>query len=581
MLTELSISDFAIIDELKLQLAPGLNVLTGETGAGKSIIIDAVDLLLGSRADTSVVRTGSEIALVEGAFHLDPAVQQQINPILEREGLEGEAPDTLLLAREVRAAGRSYARVNGRVVSQSLLQEICQPLIDIHGQTEHLSLLRVPTHLRLLDRYGGLDEQRRALSQRVKQLKDLRRQLEALRRDEQQTARRIDQLTYQVEEIEAARLQPEEEETLRGERTRLANAERLSQLAGEVGLLLYEGSEEQASAVDLLDQAIQALSELAAIDPSLDEPRQLTETLTIQLKDLTRSVRQYGEDVEFNPQRLTEVEDRLALLHTLKRKYGQTIEEILAFGERAQAELDRIGHSEEDIERLSAQEEALRQDIGQAAETLSQQRQEAAQQLAAEVERELADLNMSGARFAVDISWNDEPGGVYVGERTLAFNETGIDRVEFLIAPNPGEGLSPMVKIASGGETSRLMLALKTVLSTADETPTLIFDEIDQGIGGRIGAVIGRKLRQIARTRDQQRQVLCVTHLPQIAGFADTHFKVQKHLVQDRTATSVRVLDEAEQIEELAAMLGTVSEGTRRSAQEILAEAAAQRLSDG
>ncbi len=577
MLTELSIFDFAIIDELRLHLAPGLNVLTGETGAGKSIIIDAVDLLMGSRADTSAVRSGAELAQIEGVFQLEAGIRAQIQPLLEREGLEGDSPDVLLLGREIRAGGRSYCRVNGRVVNQSLLQEISQPLVDIHGQTEHLSLLRVPTHVRLLDRYAGLVEQRRHLTQQVRRLKETRKQLEALVRDEQQTARRIDQLTYQVQEIEAARLRLGEEEEWLAERTRLANAERLNQLAGEVCLALYDGLDEQASAADLVQQASQALDELSEIDTSLQEQQQLAQSLAIQLEELARTLRLYAENIEFNPGRLADVEERLSLIHSLKRKYGQDIEHILTFGERAQAELERITHSEEEMEHLQAEEEKLRHTVGRAAETLSQARRAAAERLAAEVERELADLAMQGARFEVNITWGEDPDGVYVGQQSLACNDYGIDRVEFLIAPNPGEGLSPLVKTASGGETSRLMLALKTVLSTADETPTLIFDEIDQGIGGRIGAVVGAKLRQIAHPEGRQRQVLCVTHLPQIAGYAEVHFKVEKNLSQQRTTTQVRQLDIEERVEELAAMLGTLSDSTRQSAREILEQATQPR----
>ncbi len=577
MLTELTITNFAIIDELRLRFNPGFNVLTGETGAGKSIIIDAVSLLLGGRADTTFVRAGAEVAQVEGIFRLDDSLQAQINPILEREGLEGEASDTLVLGREIRASGRNYCRVNGRTVSLLLLEEVGQPLVDIHGQSEHLSLMRVRAHQHFLDRFGGLDEQREAVAQEVRKLQAVRKELVSLLRDEQELARRVDQLTYQVEEINAARLKLDEEQALTIERNRLVNAEQLSQLAGEAYTALYEGSDEQLSAVDLLGQATRALAQLRKIDPSLGELEQTAEALAIQVDELARSLRDYRESIEFNPARLAQVEERLSLIYSLKRKYGHSIEEILAFGERAQAELERITHSEERIEALRAEEERLRHTIGEMAAALSGARRAAAEQLAAKVEAQLVDLNMEGARFAVDLAWSDDPDGVYVGERTLACDERGIDRVEFLIAPNVGEGLKPLVKIASGGETSRLMLALKTVLSAADETPTLIFDEIDQGIGGRVGGVVGRKLWGLTQADGLRHQVLCVTHLPQIAGYADNHFHVEKDVSGQRTATRVRTLSGDDRVEELAVMLGTPSEGTRRSAQEILQEAAAVR----
>jgi DNA repair protein RecN (Recombination protein N) len=577
LLTELTITNFAIIDELHLRFTSGFNVLTGETGAGKSIIIDAVSLLLGGRADTTLIRAGADRAQVEGIFRLDAGLQVQINPILEREGLESDTPDTLVLGREIRATGRNYCRVNGRTVSLSLLEEIGLPLVDIHGQSEHLSLLRVRAHQRFLDRFGGLDAQREALSQEVRKLQTARKELAGLLRDEQELARRVDQLTYQVQEIEAARLQPGEEEDLSTERVRLANAEQLNQLAGEAYTALYEGSEEQLPAADLLGQAVRALNQLAKIDPSLQEQEGLAESLAIQIDELARTLHDYQESVEFSPARLAQVEERLSLIYSLKRKYGHSIKEVLAFGERAQAKLESITHGEERIEELREEEERLRHIVGGMAADLSQARREAGEQLAAEVETQLEDLSMEGARFAADLVWTEDPDGVYVGEQTLSCDERGIDRIEFLIAPNVGEGLKPLVKVASGGETSRLMLALKTVLSTADETPTLIFDEIDQGIGGRVGSVVGRKLWDLTQADGLQHQVLCVTHLPQIAGYADSHFQVEKGVSRQRTTTRVRVLEKTDRVEELAVMLGTPSDGTRRSAREILEEAATVR----
>jgi DNA repair protein RecN (Recombination protein N) len=577
LLTELTITNFAIIDELHLRFTSGFNVLTGETGAGKSIIIDAVSLLLGGRADTTLIRSGADRAQVEGIFRLDDGLQAQFNPILEREGLESDTPDTLVLGRELRTTGRNYCRVNGRTVSLSLLEEISQPLVDIHGQSEHLSLLRVRAHQRFLDRFGGLDEQRETTAQEVRRLQSIRKELAGLLRDEQELARQVDQLTYQAQEIEAARLQPSEEGELSAERNRLANAEQLNQLAGEAFAALYEGGEEQLSAADLLGQAVRNLNQLAKIDSSLQEQEGLAESLAIQIDELARALHDYQESVEFSPARLAQVEERLSLIYSLKRKYGHSIEEILAFSERAQADLESITHSEERIQELREEEEQLRHAIGHMAADLSQARREAGERLAAEVEAQLGNLSMDGARFAVDLAWTEDPDGVYVGKQTLTCDGRGIDRVEFLIAPNVGEGLKPLVKVASGGETSRLMLALKTVLSTADETPTLIFDEIDQGIGGRVGSVVGRKLWGLTQSNGLRHQVLCVTHLPQIAGYADSHFHVEKGVSGQRTTTRVRVLETADRVEELAVMLGTPSDGTRRSAHEILEEAATVR----
>ncbi len=546
-------------------------MLTGETGAGKSIIIDAVSLLLGGRASSDVVRAEAKSAFVEGQFLLSAALQKQIVPILEREGLENDAPEVLVLGREIRAAGRTFSRVNGRTVNAGLLAEIAAPLVDIHGQHEHLSLLRPKMHGAFLDRFGGLRARRQAVAEKFRQLQSVRRELHRLTQDAQQIARRIDQLTFQVDEIHAANLQPDEEDALNTERTRLANAEKLNQLAGEAYRLLVEGGDEQPTAADLLGQVSRDLSALLRIDDSTQEISELAESIVYQLEDLAGQLQTYAEAIEFSPERLQEVEERLGLIYHLKRKYGDSIAEIVAFGEQAQAELDSISHSEERIEALQAEELALRRELGTLAAELSAARRTAGDELARGVEAELQALGMERTQFFVSLERTPADDGVFVGDETVVCDETGIDRIEFLIAPNPGEPLKPMVKIASGGETSRLMLALKTVLARADDTPTLIFDEIDQGIGGRIGGVVGRKLWALAHSTDHQ--VLCITHLPQIAAFGDTHYHVQKTIIAGRTATRIAPLSGEPRVDELAQMLGTLSDTTRQSAREMLAEA--------
>lgn len=581
MLIELNIADFAIIDELTLRFHPGFNILTGETGAGKSIIIDAVTMLLGGRADTTFIRSGRRQARIEASFRLSDDLRALIDPVLEREGLEGDEPDLLILGREIRTTGRSFCRVNGRTVNLSILEEVAQPLIDIHGQSEHLSLMRVRQHQRFLDRYAGLDDQRESLATQVRQLRRVRQELNDLLQNEQRLARRIDQLSFQIEEIQAANLKAGEEEELNLDRNRLANAEQLNQLSGELYRLLIEGDgDEQPSVTDLLGQAARLAASLVKLDETWVEHQQLVEGLVYQLEDLGSTVRDYSEEIDFDPNRLQEVEERLGLIFNLKRKYGNSIQEIIAFGQKAQAELENLSHSEERLETLREEEEALRRQIGQMAFALSQARRQASQPLAERVITQLADLGMEQADFAVDITWSDSPDGVYVdpdeGEpRTVACDERGIDRIEFLIAPNPGEPLKPLAKVASGGETSRIMLALKTVLAVADETPILIFDEIDQGIGGRVGGVVGRKLWGLAH--QGHHQVLCVTHLPQIAGYADAHYHVAKQIRDKRTLTGVRTLADDERVEELAQMLGTPSDSTRQSAREILNQAAANQ----
>lgn len=574
MLAELIIHDFAIIDQLSLRFGPGFNVLTGETGAGKSIIVDAVSLLLGGRGDVEWIRSGSDRSLLEAIFLLEPDTQERLLPLLEQEGLEGEDPATLILAREIRREGRSICRVNGRAVSLKFLEEIGQHLVDIHGQTEHLSLMRVREHVDLLDRYGELWPLREQVSALVHELRAVRRELAELRRDERELARRIDLLQYQVEEIEKARLVPGEEEELIQERTRLANAEQLMALAEEAYQLLYEGSEDRSSALDLVQMAVRVLAGLTRLDASTQSLGEGAEKIGYQLEDLGVLLRDYRDQIEVNPRRLEQVEERLALIRNLERKYGDSIAEVLAYAQRARTELETIQHSGQRIAVLEAEEDRMLHEIGRIGAELSARRREAGQRLAAHIEEELEELNMAQARFGVSLVWRDDPEGAYVEGRRVAFDPTGLDRVEFLVAPNVGEPLKPLVRIASGGETSRLMLALKTVLAHADRTPTLIFDEIDAGIGGRVGAVVGQKLWGLTveqGTGARRHQVLCVTHLPQLACFGDLHFHVQKGVTDGRTVATVRTLQGEAREQEIAAMLGAVTDRTRASAREMLA----------
>ncbi len=566
MLLELTITDFAIIDRLHLNLATGFNVLTGETGAGKSIIIDAVSLLLGAKPEAASVRAGCERALIEGVFEV-PA-SPELRDLLEANELANdEEPDRLWLAREIRSGGRSTARVNGRAVPSSLLRELGEQLIDIHGQSEHLSLLRPKEHVNLLDRYAGTWELREQVARLVGQWRAVHKELAELLKSEAELARRADMLKFQIDEIRAAKLKPGEDDELVLEQKRLANAEALAQFADEAYAALYEGDGETPAALDALAQAHKALSGLAKIDPKFAEHVTTLTSVVAQVDDLAREAKHYREAIQYSPKRLNAVEDRLDLIKRLKRKYGATISEVQAFGERAAKELDSLEHASERIEVLRRDGDRLLHEIGRAGQDLSAARQAAGERLSQAIEVELNDLRMAGARFGVELKREPDQNGAFVGAERVAFDGTGIDRVEFLIAPNLGEGLKPLVKIASGGETARLMLALKTVLSRADQTPTLIFDEIDQGIGGRVGSTVGQKLWSLS----QHHQVLCVTHLPQLAGFGDAHFKVDKAIDGERTLTHVEALDYRTRVQELAQMLGASGDGAIKSAKEILA----------
>jgi DNA repair protein RecN (Recombination protein N) len=566
MLTELHIQNFAIIDKLDLRFGPGLIILTGETGAGKSIILDAVVMLIGGKADTTYVRTDSDAALVEGVFQLKGPEREAVHEILKREELMDD-PDYVTLSREIRKEGRSVARINGRTVAVSLLKEIGALVVDIHGQAEHLSLLDSRAHLGLLDRYADIARPLSDYRQTYHALLNLRRELNELRKAQADADRRIEMLTYQVEEIEAARLKAGEDEELRKERDRLANAESLAQNAQEALAILDEGSPDMPAASDLIGQAAQALTALAKLDPAQNELANQAEMLLETMSDIVHTLRDYLEEIEFNPRRLEEVEERLDLLHSLKRKYGGSIPAVIAYGQDARKQLETITGAAERIEELELQEAKLLETLARQGSLLSEKRNSAAEAMSRGIEAELNDLRMSAAQFRVDFQTRPEPNGIPLGNGDrVAFDHNGFDRVEFLIAPNPGEGLKPLVKIASGGETSRLMLGLKNVLARADEVPSLIFDEIDQGIGGRVGMTVGQKLWNLSRSH----QVFCVTHLPQLAVFGDEHYQVQKLVRGSRTITRVERLDGEARLLELSQMLGEVGEGTLRSAHELM-----------
>ncbi len=569
MLTELHIQNFAIIDKLDLQLGPGLIILTGETGAGKSIILDAVEMVVGGRADTTVVRTDAAAAVVEATFKLEGAEKEAVQEVLKREDLLDD-PNYVTLSREVRREGRNVARVNGRAVGVGLLKEIGSSLVDIHGQSEHLSLLDPHAHLGLLDRYADIGKPLADYRRVYEHLAGVRAELRDLRTAQADADRRVEMLTFQADEIEAARLRPGEDEELRKERDRLANAESLAQFAQQALAVLDEGSQESLAASDLVGQAARALSALARIDTAQAELAEQAAMLEDSLADMVRSLRDYLEEIEYNPKRLDEAEERLNLIHNLTRKYGGDIPSVIKFGEQARRQLESISNAGERITALEAEQASLLDSLSRLGQDLSNRRKAAAEQMGKGIEAELDDLKMAAARFGVDFQTRPDPNGIPLADGSrVAFDASGFDRVEFLVAPNPGEGLKPLAKIASGGETSRLMLALKNILARADQIPSLIFDEIDQGIGGRVGLTVGFKLWHLARNH----QVFCVTHLPQLAAFGDEHFQVQKLIQDNRTLTRVERLDGEPQLLELSQMLGGVGEGTLRSAHELMQEA--------
>jgi DNA repair protein RecN (Recombination protein N) len=616
MLLELHIKDFAIIDSLHLQLNRFFNVFTGETGAGKSIIIDAVNALLGGKIGAEFVRAGCERATVEGIFTLDalpplqlsapssdeedeqPAstlleaidqAEQRNQPsadahsadarlalasILQEYGVDLESGQ-IILSRDINRSGRTVARINGRAFSQQVLQQIASWLVDIHGQSEHMSLLRPDQHVNFLDRYAETLQMRDELSQKVSEWRNTRKTLQSLQQNERDQERRLEFLRFELAEIEKANLRAGEEEELEDELKVLSNAERLRELC----TLIYGslkgselGSDDFKSALDLLTTAQRAIQELVRLDKSMEEQADTLSEAMYQLEDVAATISSYESDIEDDPRRLADIEERLDLITKMRRKYGDSIEEILQRAAEDQAELESIVNRDEILLQLQQRDQEFRREIGTLARALSVRRAAAAQTLATAMEEQLNDLNMRRARFRVEMEQVPDEDGVFAQfadqpAQLYACDQTGIDRVQFLIAPNPGEPFKPLTRIASGGETSRLMLALKTILAGADATPTLIFDEIDSGISGRSGQVVGEKLWQL--TRDHQ--VICVTHLPQIAAFADTHYNVNKQIFENRTMTIVNELRPEQRIREIAHIMGgNVTEFAMKNAEEML-----------
>ncbi len=577
MLKELSIINFAIIPELQLVFKPGLTIFTGETGAGKSIMLDALEVLTGGKTDNSMVRSGANSASLEAVLSIPPLNRKPILQFLKEQELnDGENDTEIILSREIRREGRTTARINGRGVSSTILRELGSFLVDIHGQSEHLSLLKVKEHIHLLDRYCSNENLLEDYQAAYRKWQQNHRELQELRKAEADAARQQDLLNYQIQEIEAATLKEGEDTDLEAELNRLANAEKLATLCQKANGLLESSDMESSGVIEQMGEIGQALHRIAEIDPSVKDLEAQSETVQALVDEISRSLQDYIDTVEYNPKRLEQVENRISLINSLKRKYGTTIAEIAAFCEKSKKQLDMITHAEERIEELEAQETEILDQLVQKGLLLSENRQHFAQQLGEKMEKELADLHMTGAKFKADLQREPDEKGLKIDDQTtVRFDENGIDKVEFLIAPNPGEGLKPLVKIASGGETSRLMLALKNVLAEADTIPTLIFDEIDQGIGGRIGAIVGEKLWHLGKNH----QVLCVTHLPQLAAYGIQHYHVYKQIQDGRTITMVDDVHGERRIHELASMFGGDTEANREAAQEAL-ESATQYTAD-
>ncbi|MGQ0570796.1 MAG: DNA repair protein RecN [Armatimonadota bacterium] len=546
MLVELRIQDFAVVEAATVEFGPGLNVLTGETGAGKSIIVDALTAVLGARMTTDVIRTGAASARVEARFEV--ADTQPAARWLRDQGLDARE---LVVGREIVAEGRTRAWINGRPVTIGMLHDLGDLLVEVTGQHEGQRLLRPAAHLDLLDAFGGpsLQALRGEVAERIQKRTVLRDDLETLIASERERQRQIEMLTHQIHEIDAARLQPDEEGALTARRTRLANAERLTAAAQAAYAALYEAEGQAAS--DQLGRARSALREGAALDQALAQAAERIDAVVAEAADIAHGLVRYAASIEARPDELAAVDDRLELVRSLRRKYGDTVDAILAFREEAAQTLTKLEGSVARSAEAAAAIGPLERELAQRCVRLSSLRQEAAARLERDIEPNLGALEMGRARLTVALTRETDAEGLPIGDERVAVGPTGADRAEFLFAPNPGEAPKPLARIASGGELSRLMLAIRHALSEAGAVPVLVCDEVDAGVGGRTAGAVGNLLDAVSR----RRQVLCVSHLPLIASLADRHFWVIKEINAGRTRVRIQPLEAKARVEEIARML--------------------------
>ena len=566
MLVQLEISNIALIDKVNIELGKSLNILTGETGAGKSIIIDSINAILGERVSKELIRSGKEKASVEAVFQID---YNRLGDIFEEMGIEAEEDGMLVLSREFSVSGKNVCRINGKMVTVSMLKQIGERLVDIHGQHDNQSLLRVESHLDFLDSFGGekvleLLQQYRSL---LDKYKELRSRLKSLAGDRGERERRKDLLAYQIEEIKKGKLKSGEEEDLGRQRAILANSEKIIGALSKAYDLLNSGSEMRLSAIDGINEAANEFRNITRYDDKYEDLSKKIEEIGYQLGDLIEEVRRERDNIEYNPDMLEHIEERMDLIYKLKKKYGSTVEEVVRYCESAEKELQDMVDNEENTNKLQEEMDKISAELYLLAGKLNKERLKAAELLETRIGTELEDLEMKKARFKANINFNElqEPDG----ERR--FGPRGLDTVEFLISPNVGEPLKPLSKIASGGEMSRIMLAIKTILANVDHVPTLIFDEIDIGVSGRAAQKVGEKLSYISRNH----QVICVTHLAQIASMADDHYLIEKTTNGENTETSVKQLDKKGVRIEIARILGgaSISEITMKHAEEMLVNA--------
>ena len=559
----------ALIKELNIEFEERLNVLTGETGAGKSIIIEAIDLILGGSATSDLIRDGEDSLVVEGLFLLAPQEKELISnlnsdmEIVDKEG-------ALLIRREVNKKGRNKCWINQRLINLSTLQEIGKFLVDLHGQHNHQSLLDSSKHIDLMDNLGGdkIIKYRRELADNYRMWREKSKKLFQLIKDGEGNLKRIDFLKFQLEEIDKASLAKEEDKVLEEEEMVLRNAEKIIETMEKANFVLYEGGSEHASVRDSLSEVSIDLGEISSLDRRIEKIRENLKEIGYQFEDIVNEIVKYKDEIDLDSQKLKEVEGRLNLINSLKSKYGSTIEEILEYRQKVYQELEDIDYSEDKVKKLKEELDFLENKISAISQHLNTNRRKIAEDLEKMVIRELEDLNMKKCRFKVSINNYEDDNGIEVEGKKYKVGLKGIDDIEFMISPNVGERLRPLARIVSGGEVSRIMLALKSILSEVDQVPTLIFDEIDSGVGARLGEVIAQKLKALSK----KRQVICVTHLPQIACRAGRHFYIEKYILNNQTGIKLIEMKGKERIKEIARMLdgSQMSEITIQHVQKML-----------
>lgn len=569
MLTTLRIKNLALVSDLTLELESGYNAITGETGAGKSIVIGALKLVLGERADRNLIRSDCDSCSVEAVFHVGK-LRQTINLLLEENGIEQCEGNELILKRSIMANGVNRQFVNGSPTTVNILAQLGEWLVDFHGPHDHQSLLHPAKQLAILDAYGDLGKLRDKFVEILIRREAIEAKKSALIVDEKTYAQQLDLLRFQANEISAAKLRPDEEAEVESEYQRASNASKLLELSQSALALLSESDDAILNRMGALGRT---LHELQRVDPSAACLATLQEQSVETLRELQNELSHYSEKVDVNPARLRELEERLDLIQSLKRKYGSTLADVIAFGEEAAQKLESLEHRDEELNRINSELLKIGAELRRAGQQLSEARKKIIPKLAKAVAKQLHDLGFKQSHFDIAIETIQQPvstGGGDLAASASKFKSrihtAGFDAVEFQFAPNPGETPRPLRAIASSGEMARVMLALKTVLAAEDEVPVLIFDEVDANVGGETASVVGQKMLQIAK----QRQVLCITHLPAVAACASAHYVVTKHVRDGRTVSQMTLLNGYERVSEIARMLGGQTEAARKHARELL-----------